>query len=279
MRHRWNGSVHDRRRLQAVGEPSWAMGLQNGRGLGNGGYPPAMTRHRRPRPLRCRRPSRPPHPGGVDRRVVLHLGRSRRPAHASGSRTRVELRLDIPGDPAFSEHQRSLLVERFGPELGGRRRRALAAAQPRHRPGTAGGGIANAGPQRTRTATRAAGRRSGDGEAKASGRRQAPAPPPRPRRQPSPTPRLSRTGGDHRDAGQSGRRGGREGAMTTLPVLAPVNIALRASTGDPSPWCRSPPPQAPLGFPGPQHLADLGNRGRRRATGTRHGRPLLDQLR
>ena len=37
--------------------------------------------------------------------------------HANRSRTRVELRLDIRGCPAFSEHQRSLLVERFGPEL------------------------------------------------------------------------------------------------------------------------------------------------------------------
>ena len=37
--------------------------------------------------------------------------------HANRSRTRVELRLDLRGCPTFSEHQRSLLVERFGPEL------------------------------------------------------------------------------------------------------------------------------------------------------------------
>lgn len=37
--------------------------------------------------------------------------------HANRSRTRVELRLDLTGCSAFSDRQRSMLVERFGPEL------------------------------------------------------------------------------------------------------------------------------------------------------------------
>jgi ribosome-associated protein len=37
--------------------------------------------------------------------------------HANRSQTRVELRLDLTTCAAFSEHQRTRLVERFGPEL------------------------------------------------------------------------------------------------------------------------------------------------------------------
>jgi len=37
--------------------------------------------------------------------------------HANRTRSRVELRLDLAGCSAFSDHQRSMLVERFGPEL------------------------------------------------------------------------------------------------------------------------------------------------------------------
>lgn len=37
--------------------------------------------------------------------------------HANRSRTRVELRLDLLACDALSEHQRSLLVERFGPTV------------------------------------------------------------------------------------------------------------------------------------------------------------------
>ncbi|HNB94811.1 MAG TPA: alternative ribosome rescue aminoacyl-tRNA hydrolase ArfB [Microthrixaceae bacterium] len=77
--------------------------------------------------------------------------------HANRSRTRVELRLDLRGCPAFSEHQRSLLVERFGPEIrvvvdderSQLRNRDIARERLAAR-------IANAlVPQRTRTATRA----------------------------------------------------------------------------------------------------------------------------
>ena len=77
--------------------------------------------------------------------------------HANRSRTRVELRLDIRGCPAFSEHQRSLLVERFGPELrvvvdderSQLRNRDIARERLAAR--IAGALV----PQRTRTATRA----------------------------------------------------------------------------------------------------------------------------
>ena len=37
--------------------------------------------------------------------------------HANKTATRVELRFDIAGSPTLSEHQRSRLTERFGPEL------------------------------------------------------------------------------------------------------------------------------------------------------------------
>jgi len=37
--------------------------------------------------------------------------------HANRSRTRVELRLDLMTCPSLSEHQRDLLVARFGPDL------------------------------------------------------------------------------------------------------------------------------------------------------------------
>lgn len=37
--------------------------------------------------------------------------------HANRTRSRVELRVDLLTCRAFSDHQRALLVERFGPEL------------------------------------------------------------------------------------------------------------------------------------------------------------------
>ncbi|MBS1837410.1 MAG: aminoacyl-tRNA hydrolase [Actinobacteria bacterium] len=77
--------------------------------------------------------------------------------HANRSRTRVELRIDLRRCTTFDDHQRSLLVERFGTEIrvvvdderSQMRNRALArerlAARIR-------GALV---PQRTRTATRA----------------------------------------------------------------------------------------------------------------------------
>lgn len=77
--------------------------------------------------------------------------------HANRARTRVELRLDLTSCPELSEHQRSVLVERFGPELkvvvdeerSQLRNRSIARERMAAR-------LRNAlVPQRTRTATRA----------------------------------------------------------------------------------------------------------------------------
>lgn len=77
--------------------------------------------------------------------------------HANRTRTRVELRIDLVRCTAFDDLQRSLLLERFGPEIrvvvddqrSQLRNRALARERLAAR-------IRNAlVPQRTRTATRA----------------------------------------------------------------------------------------------------------------------------
>lgn len=77
--------------------------------------------------------------------------------HANRSRTRVELRLDLSSCAALSEHQRAVLVERFGPELkvvvdeerSQLRNRAIARERMAARLRSA------LVPQRTRRATRA----------------------------------------------------------------------------------------------------------------------------
>ena len=77
--------------------------------------------------------------------------------HANRSRTRVELRLDLTSCPGLSDHQRSVLVGHFGPELkvvvdeerSQLRNRSIARERMAARLRTA------LVPQRTRTATRA----------------------------------------------------------------------------------------------------------------------------
>lgn len=77
--------------------------------------------------------------------------------HANRSRTRVELRLDLRSCGAFTDHQRALLIERFGPEIrvvvdderSQLRNRVLARER------LAGRLRSALVPQRTRTATRA----------------------------------------------------------------------------------------------------------------------------
>ena len=77
--------------------------------------------------------------------------------HANRSRTRVELRLDLAASGALSDHQRAVLVERFGPELvvvvdeerSQLRNRAIARERMAAR---LRGALV---PQRTRRATRA----------------------------------------------------------------------------------------------------------------------------
>ena len=77
--------------------------------------------------------------------------------HANRARTRVVLSLDLSTCPAFSDHQRALLVERFGEEIvvtvdeerSQLRNRSIARERLAARMRTA------LVPQRTRTATRA----------------------------------------------------------------------------------------------------------------------------
>ncbi|HPU39391.1 MAG TPA: alternative ribosome rescue aminoacyl-tRNA hydrolase ArfB [Microthrixaceae bacterium] len=77
--------------------------------------------------------------------------------HANRARTRVVLRLDLRSCPAFSDHQRALLIERFGDEIvvtvdeerSQLRNRSIARERMAARLRTA------LVPQRTRNATRA----------------------------------------------------------------------------------------------------------------------------
>lgn len=77
--------------------------------------------------------------------------------HANRARTRVVLRLNLRACPAFSDHQRALLVERFGEEIvvtvdeerSQLRNRSIARERLAARMRAA------LVPQRTRTATRA----------------------------------------------------------------------------------------------------------------------------